>query len=145
MRKSDNTLKGIRKGLSKPSPEGGSYRVSDFLSKKKMQELRTANYEGRKKKALFGAVDALGAEICARFGYDVYLAWNAGEIDSEKVYRWLYAERAREAKNRIALESVVANMVGACIRVEKGKPKPKGPAVVKKILQSEFKIMKGEA
>lgn len=117
-------------------------RVSDLLSEDEQVELRKANSKSKKK--LFDPVDALVAEIIARFGYDFYLKWNNGELDDAWVSRLLAAERARAEREAFGLKAIVYSMVSACVRVEKGQKKPKGPAQASKIIKNSIKTIKGE-
>lgn len=135
------TLADIRK-----SPKMGRVsRASDFISKDEMRQLRVANMVGkRSSKRKFDAIDAYCAEIIARFGYDAYKAWNSGELDEKLVARMIEAERARERAGWIPIETIVINMVGSCIRRQKGEPQPKGPKAVQKIMKIEVKAARGE-
>lgn len=135
------TLKDIRKSpkLMKVS------RASDFMSKNEHDELRAANMMGkRSSERKFDAVDAYCAEIIARFGYDAYKAWNSGELDSKLVARMVEAERARERAGWLPIETIVINMVGSCIRRQKGEPQPKGPKAAQKIMKVEVQTARGE-
>ena len=131
MRRSELTLDVVKKS---PKVANQSFQISDFLSSDEQEALKLAVYRGKQRKRLFDEVDALTAEIAARFGYDVYMLWNNGDIDDDKMAKWLAAERAREYTHWNELASVVYAMVGACVRVEKGKPRPKGPKAARNLL-----------
>jgi len=120
-------------------------RVSDFLTKNEQSEVRLANMMGKRgSKRKFDSVDAYCAEIIARFGYDTYKAWNSGELDSKLVARMVEAERARERAGWLPIETIVINMVGSCIRRQKGEPQPKGPKAAQKIMKVEVQAARGE-
>lgn len=144
MRKSDITLEKVRessKVLSKPKER--IYRASDFLTKDEQAELRSSNIMGRKQKRKFSDVDAFVAEIIARFGYEAYRAWKAGEIPTDKMQRMMFAERAREKNATATLYSVIISTVSCCIRRYKGEPKPKALKDATAILKREIKMAEG--
>lgn len=119
-------------------------RVSDFLSKDEVRELRLSNAMGRKKRRRFSDVDAMEAEIVARFGYDTYLAWQNGEIGAKLMTKWVMAERARDSAILSGLEVILANGLAGCATpLGKGK-KNKPHANMFKALKQEIKIAKGE-
>lgn len=140
-RKPGLTLEDVRKS-DKFAQKERAFKVSDLLNEDEVVELRKANKKEKKK--LFDPVDALVAEIIARFGYDFYLEWNAGNIDDEWVSRLISAERARSEREAFGLKAIVYSMVSACVKVEKGQRKPKGPAQANKIIKNCIKIIKGE-
>lgn len=134
------TLNDIRK-----SPKVGQvYRASDFLTKDEQDKLRHSNFIGKRSKKKFDKVDAYCAEIMGRFGYTAYKAWDSGEIDQEFMTKMVEAERARERAQWLPLETIIINMVGACIKRNKGEPQPKGPKQAQKIMKIEVKAAKGE-
>lgn len=142
--KPEITLASVQKDIKKP--KDGVFRASDLIDDKTLAELRKKAREGHKKKQaerLFDEIDALGAEILARFGWEVYQKWNYAEIPHDKVMRWLYAERAREAARQADLESVISAVVTSCIRRGKGDPEPKGPKIAQKIIKRHSKIAEG--
>ncbi len=129
----------------KQSPKmGETFGVSDFLTKEEQDKLAQVNAQGKRGQKQFDEIDAYGAEIIARFGYEVYEKWNSAEIEREKVAKWVAAERARERSHWIPLESIVINMVGACVRRQKGESAPKGPKIAQKIVRGDLKAMRGE-
>ena len=140
------TLENIKNTSPKLKP-ARVIRASDVLSEKEQAQIRQ-NRERRRlntpRKKLFNSVDALMAEIIARFGYDTYKAFNSGEIGYEKMMRFLRAEQAREASGKLDLYGIIMAMVGSCIRRHKGDPVPKGPKIAQKIFNEEQKIAKGE-
>lgn len=119
-----------------------NFRASDFLTDEEMHEVHKSNAEGKKKTG-FDAVDAYIAEIIARFGYDAYTAWKAGDFDPELMIKCVLAERAREAKARVVLENViVAAVAGANNPTETGHA-PKSLKTAIKIIKREQKIAEG--
>jgi len=138
------SLDNVKRSLEQKSAPK-TFRVSDFLSSEQVKELHKATAEGnKKKKRLFDDIDALGAEICARFGYETYLAWNDGDFDTDQMFRWIRAERARDEAKLLDLENIIIQMVGSCIRIHKGEKKPQGPKEAHKIWNNQLKRAKGE-
>lgn len=135
------TLNGIRESLSN---KGRAFRVSDFLTAEEKQKRQKSKANRKPKKYKFSRTDAIMAEIIGRFGYEFYREWNKGEFDEELAYRMLDAERAREAANRIQIESVIVAMVKDCIRRTKKEKRPGGPKEAAKIIKRETKIAMGE-
>lgn len=121
-----------------------NYRPSDFLTSQEQADLRKSNEKGKKNRKKFDEIDAYAAEILARFGYDAYMAWNAGVIPSENMNRYLLAERSRDTSGMIALYGLIMSLGSSMIKKERGKPAPKGPKIARKILQEEIKKAKGE-
>lgn len=137
------SLDNVKRSLEQKSAPK-TFRVSDFLSSEQVKELHKATSHSVKKKRLFDDIDALGAEICARFGYDAYLAWNRGDFDTDQMFRWLRAERARDDAKLLDLENIIICMVGSCIKIHKGEKKPQGPDKARKVWNSQLKRAKGE-
>lgn len=123
---------------------GGSSNISDFLTNEEKRDLKRSNLQGKPKQKRFNSIDAFVAEIIGRFGYDFYRDWAAGRISTGKVNRYIAAERAREAASNLALEAIVISAVSACVKREKGQPKPKGLKLAQDIFKKEEKISKGE-
>lgn len=123
---------------------GRQARLSDFVSQEDIEELRRSNTRGKRGKRQFDDVDALAAEIIARFGYELYKDWNAGLFDHTKLMRMLSGERARERAAWIPVETIIEAMVGSCIKRHKGDKAPKGPKIVRKIIKSDIKTAQGE-
>ena len=112
-----------------------NFRASDFLTEDEQAEIRKNNAKG--KESPFNAVDAYVAEILARFGYDTYMAWKAGDIDNSRMQKYILAERARDAQFLFPIENIiVASMAGA------NNPTRGGHAP--KSLQAAIKILKQE-
>lgn len=129
----------------KQSPKlGRQTRAADFLSEDELQELKAVNQRGKCKRRPYTDADAQIAEMIARFGYDAYKAWLDDEITDRKMAAMLNAERARERQMWIPIESIVANMVGACIKRYKGEKAPKGPKIAEKILKADIKSSEGQ-
>ena len=119
-----------------------NFRASDFLTEKEVKEVRDSNIKGKKSKS-FDTVDAYIAEIIARFGYDTYVAWKFGEIGEKQMMKYLKAERAREARNRLMIENIiVASMAGANNPTKTGSM-PKSLKSAIKMLKNEEKLAKG--
>lgn len=108
------------------------HRASDFLTKEQVEEVKRANFKSVRK-TKFDKIDAYIAEIIARFGYETYRAWKAGDIDEKTMVRYIEAERAREAQNRLRIESIII----ACHA-------HKGLKTAIKMLKNEEKLSKGE-
>lgn len=137
------TLENIKQTSPKLNP-ARVIRADDVLSDKEKNLIRRNRTAGKASKRRYDDIDAMMAEIIARFGYDTYKAFNNGEIGAEKMTRFLYAERAREASSKLDLYGIIMAMVGSCIRRQKGQPAPKGPKIAQKIFTAEQKIAKGE-
>ena len=137
----DYTLQNVRKSLK---PTVRVSRPSDFLTSEEKQKLRESNAKGKKNLKKFDDIDAYAAEILARFGYDAYMAWNAGTIPAEQMQKYVLAERSRDTSAMMALYGVIMSMVGACVKKEKGAPAPKGPKVAQRIFREELKKARGE-
>lgn len=131
------TLENVRK-----TAKVKTFRASDFLTQEEQAEVQMSNIRG-KKLPKFDRIDAYIAEMIARFGYDTYIAWKAGDINEETMVKLIEAERAREARNRFVIESVIiASMAGANHPTKSGgQPKSLKNAI--KILKSEQKLAGG--
>lgn len=144
MKTPELSLGNVKKSLEQKSARK-TFRASDLLSKEELEAGRAAiATEYHKKKRPFDDIDALGAEICARFGYEAYLAWNSGEFDTEQMFRWVRAERARDDAQLLDLEQIIILMVQSCVRIHKGERKPQGPSDARKIWKEQLKRAKGE-
>lgn len=139
----DLNLRTVKNSL--PAGGGSVTRVSDFMTSEEQKEIQRNNFFAKSPKARkFDEIDALAGEILARFGWEAYIAWQVGEMDTERMVRLLCAERAREAASRLNLEAVIMAMVGSCVQRQKGQPVPKGVKLAQKIYNDEVKIAKGE-
>lgn len=118
------------------------FRASDFLSEKQVEEVKKSNYRGKKK--AYNAIDAYVAEIIARFGYDTYVAWKDGSISEDSMLKYILAERAREAQNTLALESIIIASVAGANRPGKHGATPKSLKMAIDILKKEQNKAKGE-
>lgn len=118
------------------------YRVSDFLTETEVQEVRLNNAKGAPRPK-FDEIDAYVAEIIARFGYDCYTAWKAGDISEELMARMILAERAREVRERLALETIIVSSVAGANNPAKGGKTPKSLKTALKILKAEEDKAKG--
>ena len=118
------------------------HRASDFLSEEQQEEIKKTNLKGEKG-VKFNKIDSYIAEILARFGYSTYLAWKNGDIDETAMAKYILAERAREAQNRLRLENiVVASVCGANHPTKQGHA-PKSLKTAIKMLKNEEKLAKG--
>lgn len=137
MSKKALTLENIKK--SKANAPIRSRSLLDFADKKDIHEWKAKRIERKRKKKKFDAVDALGAEILARFGWEAYQAWNTGEISQEQMTRWLFAERAREKEGLTQLESIIFASFGLL-----GKRGKSVAGKINKILEQNQKIINGD-
>ncbi len=135
--KTPQTLAEIKES---PKFKKRDFGVSDFLTTDELENLHTAVTATPKKRRLFDQVDSLTAEIIARFGYDVYLRWNAGEIEHEWLTRMLNAERARDKQNLLSLEGIIYAMVSASM----AKKPQKAVRKAQDLMKQDIKIANGE-
>ena len=117
------------------------HRASDFLTEEQIAEVKEANFKS-KSKAKFDSIDGYIAEIIARFGYDTYLAWKSGNIDEKQMAKYIMAERAREARNRLRLENIIVASVSGANNPTKQGHAPKSLKTAIKMLKSEEKLAK---
>lgn len=115
------------------------HKVSDYLTPEEMEQLHTAHLL-RRKKPKFDLVDALEAEIVARFGWEAFKAWDDGEIAETRMYRWLNAERGREARGMAELESAIINSGS----MSTSKNPKENARIVNKYVETNLSISKGE-
>ena len=132
------TLENVRK-----TAKVKTFRASDFLTQEEQKEVQISNLKG-KSLPKYDRVDAYIAEIIARFGYDTYMAWKAGDIAEETMVRLIEAERAREAKGRFVLESIIVASVAGANNPTKGGGAPKSLKNAIKMLKSEQKLAGGK-
>lgn len=119
-----------------------TFRASDFLTKEELDEVHESNAKGKKNTG-FDVIDAYIAEILARFGYDTYVAWKFGEIDEKHMAKYIQAERAREARNRLMIENIIVASVAGANNATKGGHPPKSLKAAIKMLKNEQKLAKG--
>lgn len=119
-----------------------TFRASDFLTDEQLDEVHESNLRGKKNKS-FDYIDAFIAEILARFGYEAYVAWKFGEIDMEHMVKYIEAERAREAQNRLKLENIIVASVAGANQPTKSGHAPKSLKTAIKMLKNEEKLAKG--
>lgn len=136
MTKPDLTLNKVRQTAVR------EHRASDFLTQNEMDELHESNARG-KKSVGFDAIDAYIAEILARFGYDTYLAWKAGDISEEDMAHFIEAERVRDTRRRLPLENIIVASVAGANQPTKHGQAPKSLKAAIKMIKSEEKIAKG--
>lgn len=118
------------------------YRASDFLTSKQIEEVHESNIKG-KKQAGFDNVDAYIAEILARFGYDAFVAWKFGEIGDVQMAKYIEAERARDARDRLGLENLILASVAGANNATKSGHMPRSLRQAIQILKKEEKLAKG--
>lgn len=115
------------------------FRASDFLSESEQEQLREANAKPAVQIKPYDEIDAFAAEILARFGWQTYQAWQGGEISTDKMLRYVAAERARAERDRLPLETLIfLSVAGSNHPGKNGKP-PKSLASAHKLLQQEAK------
>jgi len=127
---------------AKESVKVREHRASDFLTKDEIEEVKNSNIRGKKKS--FNEIDAYIAEIIARFGYNTYMAWKNGDISEKTMVRYVNAERAREARNRVTIEAMVYACMAGANNPTKGGFMPKSLKVAQKILNTEQKLAEGK-
>lgn len=118
------------------------HRVSDFLTNEEKNDLARANTKGKKK--AYDKVDAYVAEIIARFGYDAYIAWQSGIIETKRMNRLLAAERIRDRASLLTLEAVIVSAVAGANQPTKSGHAPKSLKNAIKILQKEQDAIGGK-
>ena len=119
-------------------------RVSDFLSNDKKIELKMAQEALYiKKRRGFDEIDAYSAEILGRFGYDTWTAWQTGQIKTEKMAKMVLAERARQKRELLGIESLILASVSGANNPTKSGHAPKSLKNAVRILKSEQKQAKG--
>ena len=119
------------------------HRVSDFLTNEEKNDLARANTKGKKK--AYDKVDAYVAEIIARFGYDTYIAWQSGNIETRRMNRLLAAERVRERAKLLPLQAVIISAVaGANHPADKYGHQPKSLKKAYSILQKQQEMVGGK-
>lgn len=119
-----------------------NFRASDFLSEDEQKEVRKNNAKG--KEQLFNVVDAYVAEILARFGYDTYMAWKAGDIPNERMQKYILAERARDSQLLFPLENIIVASVAGANNPTRGGHTPKSLQMAIKILKQEQEKANGK-
>lgn len=139
MRRAELTLEKI-----KESPKAmpvREFRLSDFVSQEKVEEVHRRNASGSSKVRLFDAVDSYVARIIAYFGYEAYLDWNEGNIPDYRMRRLVEAYRASQLELLTNLEAIVlaSGIAGAMSKKAKG---PLGEA--HKIIKKNEKFIGGE-
>lgn len=138
MRGAELTLDRV-KGSPKAMPVR-EYRLSDFVSQEKVEELHEQNASGSKNAGTFDLVDSYVARIIAYFGYEAYKDWNEGIIPDYRMRRLVEAYRASQLELMTNLEAVVlaTGIAGAFSKKAKG---PLGEA--HKIIKKNEKIIGG--
>jgi hypothetical protein len=131
------TLKEVREKITEKN-----FRASDFLTEEQVEEVHKSNAKG--KKSRFSVVDAYIAEIIARFGYDAYVAWKAGDITEENMVKFIEAERAREASSKLALEAIIVSSLAGAQQPTKSGHAPRSLRTAIKILEKEQNKAKGD-
>ena len=119
-----------------------NFRASDFLTEDEKAEIRKNNAKGKEPK--FNVIDAYVAEIIARFGYDTYMAWKAGDIEDGRMQKYILAERAREAQFLFPLENIIVSSVAGANNPSRGGHAPKSLQMAIKILKQEQERANGK-
>ena len=127
------------------------FRASDFLPERKIEELHEINARGRKIVRPYDEVDAFAAEVLARFGWHAYRAWKTGERDergqiimtTDQLFKYIAAERARDAQNRYSLECIIVSSVAGANRPRRHGGAPKSLKKAIDIVKAEYKRAKG--
>lgn len=118
------------------------HRVSDFLTREEVEEVRQTNAKGKKEEG-FDVVDAYIAEMIARFGYDTYMAWKAGDISEEQMLKYIQAERVREIASSLPLKSLILAVGAGANQPTKSGHAPKSLKTAVEILKKEQNRAKG--
>lgn len=134
----DLTLQNVTKKITQVREA----KASDFLTDDEIAEIHESNIKGKKSLG-FDEIDAYVAEIIARFGYDTYVAWKNGDISEERMVKLVQAERVRDVKNRLALESIIVGSMAGANNPMKGGHAPKSLKAAFNILKSERKFAEG--
>lgn len=121
-----------------------NHRVSDFLSGEQMSEIHANNAKVSQKRRKFNQVDAFIAEILSRFGWEVYQAWKSELISQDQIVRYIEAERARDARERLRLENLIVAAVAGANHPTKNGSAPKTLKAAFEILKNDSKEAKGE-
>ena len=119
-----------------------NFRASDFLTEDEQKEVRKNNAKG--KESLFNPIDAFVAEILSRFGYDTYMAWKAGDIPTERMQKYILAERARDSQILFPLENIIVARVAGANNPTRGGHTPKSLQMAIKILKQEQEKANGK-
>lgn len=134
----DLTLDNVKKIAEKKR----EYRASDFLTAEQVEEVHKSNIKGKKNNS-FDNIDAYIAEIIARFGYDTFVAWKFGEISELQMAKYIEAERARDAREKLGIENLILAAVAGANRPTKGGHMPRSLRTAIQILKKEEKLAKG--
>lgn len=121
-----------------------SFRASDYLSQQELDDLHVSNLRGKPIKKPYDDIDAFEAELLARFGWDTYQAWLAGNFETERALRFVAAERARDKQRIVNLEALIVSAVAGANNGDKNGHVPKSLRHAYKILQDELKKSQGE-
>lgn len=119
-----------------------TFRASDFLTQEQVEEVHKSNIKGKKRS--YNVVDAYVAEILARFGYDTYIAWKNGDISEKNMLAYMQAERAREIRSTLALESIIVASVAGSNHPTRHGSAPKSLKMAIDILKKEQNKAKGD-
>lgn len=133
------TLEDARAELNRPRET--HFRASDFISEDDRLTIKENNFK-KKPVSSFSKVDAYLAEILARFGYETFRAWKAGDISEADMARYVEAERARDARDRLAIEAVVITSLAGAQQPRKKGSKPPIKAAMD-IFKNEQKTARG--
>lgn len=118
-----------------------AFRVADFASEEELAQLREA--KNKKRQAPYDNIDALSAEIMARFGYDAWKDWQDGKIEMDEMMRFVAAERARDNVLLYDLENLITVLAKSLYKRRKREKIPKGFKVAEKIIKRIEERMRG--
>lgn len=140
MTKHELTLESV-----KQSPKVGEqvFRASDFLTEAQVEELHQVNERGRKIVRPYDEVDAFSAEVLARFGWQAYQAWKEGEWSTDKVMRFIAAERARTTAEGLPSQITLVSAVAGANHPTKHKSAPQSLKNAIKMIKEQQKQAKG--
>ena len=119
-----------------------TFRASDFLTAKQMEEVHISNAKGKKQNT-YDKVDAYIAEIIARFGYQTYEAWKCGNITEEHMVHYIEAERDRERRRDLELEGVLVMAVLGANNPDEHGHLPSSIKKAVKLVKDKQKTIKG--
>jgi hypothetical protein len=141
MTASEHTLKQVK---ATAQARDRVVRVSDFLTNEQKIELKLAQEERAiRKNRGFDDVDAISAEILARFGWSAWSAWQNGQIPENRIYRMMLAERARWKRELLGIEGIILASIAGANNPTKHGHAPKSLKNAIKIFKSEQKQAKG--
>lgn len=119
------------------------FRASDYLSEEELNEVHESNARGKRIERPFDDIDAFGAEILARFGWQAYQAWLSGEFAMDKALRFVAAERARDKQALLNLEGIIITANYGANNADKHGKLPSTLKRATELYQKEIKQAQG--